>query len=449
LPLAVMLLAVAMLASVEGQYPWTEVPALFLAAFLFVVSRTRVGLDGSTRGIDVAVLAALAVIALQLVPLPAPLVRAVSPATQPLQDAYRLTPLTYWRSLSVHPAATRSGLGLALTAALVFWTARDVFSFGGTRAALRLLSVTGLLCGIVALAQHATAPRTILWIDRLPDPRAVPFGPFIDRNHLATWLVLGISAVSGYLAMHVQAHLAERLRHGRRAVLMALFEPVAVLTLASLGVMLTTLAATLSRSGFIALMTAALVGAALSKVRARVVFRVGAVAVALLLAVAAWLNAQGLVGRVLETLAPPNPAAVSRVVIWRDSMRIVRDFPLFGTGVGTFADAMFIYQKTARDVLFNHAHDEYLQITADGGIVLLIIVVVGVAFLARTARSRLADDRGTHRFVRVGACAGLAAVAVQSIWETGLRAPANLFLAAVLAGFAVSRVDHQSPTEHV
>ena len=48
-----------------------------------------------------------------------------------------------------------------------------------------------------ALAQRTTAPKTIYWAWSAADPRALPFGPFIDRNHLATWLVLTISVVGG------------------------------------------------------------------------------------------------------------------------------------------------------------------------------------------------------------------------------------------------------------
>ncbi|HXH07457.1 MAG TPA: hypothetical protein VNI83_12825, partial [Vicinamibacterales bacterium] len=39
--------------------------------------------------------------------------------------------------------------------------------------------------------------------------------------------------------------------------------------------------------------------------------------------------------------------------------------------------------------------------------------------------------------LRAGALAGLAAALVQSVWETGLRLPANAVLAAVLAAVAV------------
>jgi O-antigen ligase len=221
----------------------------------------------------------------------------------------------------------------------------------------------------------------------------------------------------------------------------------ALATLGCLAAMLVTLAATLSRSGFVALVAAAVVGTSLGRRDRLRGFWVGITAASLLLGVAAWLNLDALVQRVVSTVTPADPTAVSRLTIWRDTLQIVRRFPWLGTGQGTFADAMFVYQQTARQVLFNHVHDEYLQLLTEGGAVLLLLVVVGLVLVARTARVRLAGDEGSHRFVRIGACAGLVAIAVQSIWETGLRAPANLLLAAVLAALAV--VDRRDPSSEI
>jgi O-antigen ligase len=102
-------------------------------------------------------------------------------------------------------------------------------------------------------------------------------------------------------------------------------------------------------------------------------------------------------------------------------------------------------------VLFNNAHDEYLQLQAEGGIVLLMVSLAGLALAAKAARVRLAADVGAHRYLRIGASAGLVGIAIQSLWEAGLRAPANLLLAAIVAAIAVrpiDRADHTPTTEN-
>jgi O-antigen ligase len=422
------------LAAVGGRYEWSTLPCVIAAAALFLASGARVAADSSTRPLDIALIAALAVIALQLLPLPPGVLAAVSPAARNLQDAYALEPAAGWRPITIHSSVTRTSLALALAAAFVFWASREAFTHGGTQAAIRLLAWVGFACSLVSLAQRATAPTTIYWRWRLADPRAMPFGPFVDRNQLATWLVLTVSVVTGYLVMRVRMHLDARAAHGWRASLVALSDGDSLGILGCLAAMLITLAATLSRSGFVALIASVTVGTTLARRDRRQGLRLGAAAAVALLAVAAWLNAQGLVQRVQSTL---DAADGGRLAIWRETLHIIRDFPITGTGAGTFAEAMFIYQRTATQVLFNHAHDEYLQLLEEGGVMLLIVLFAGLVFLVRTARERLQEDDGPYRFIRIGACAALAAIAVQNVWETGLRAPANLLLAAILAALAV------------
>jgi hypothetical protein len=240
-----MLLAALALACIGERYTWPVLPALIGAAALFLASGARVGADPLTRSIDVALIAALAVIGIQMVPLPSAFVRVISPSTPSLQDAYALEPFAGWSPVSIHPAATRASFGLALGAALMFWTSREAFSRGGTRRAARLLAWIGLACAGVSLAQRATAPKTVLWKWSVPDPRALPFGFFVDRNQLAMWLILAISLVVGYLAMHVHARMPDRTRRDLHTVVIALSDRGALAICACVAVMVLTLAATL------------------------------------------------------------------------------------------------------------------------------------------------------------------------------------------------------------
>jgi O-antigen ligase len=433
-PVLLALLAAAVLAVVGGAYAWSTFPTLFAAAVLFLVSGARVCADPMTRRLDVALLAALGVVALQMAPLPEAVIMAISPATRTLQNSYALEPFNGWRPLSIHPAATRTAFALALAGAFVFWAAREAFKRSGTRATIPVLAWVGFGCSIVALAQRATAPRTIYWVWNAADPRALPFGPFIDRNHLATWLVLTLGVVGGYVAMRATSHMQERGEQGERAMASAVLERDATGLVPCLGAMLVTLAATVSPSGLLALFASVIIAAILAGVgRRRPVSLVAAAGVAVVF-IAAWINGEWLVQPVPGTL---DATPIGRLAIWRDTLPIIRDFPMLGTGAGTFADAMLMYQRGDRQVLFNQAHNEYLQLFTEGGAALLLAVVATLLLLHRVVHARLADDHGPHRLIRIGAYAALAGVAVQCFWDTPLHQPANLLLAAILAAVAV------------
>jgi O-antigen ligase len=126
-----------------------------------------------------------------------------------------------------------------------------------------------------------------------------------------------------------------------------------------------------------------------------------------------------------------------RVAIWHDTLPIVRDFWLTGTGAGTYLTSMAVYQRSNQGVIYNQAHNHYLQVAAEGGVLVGLPVLLTLSAFARAAVASLSADRSGMFWIRAGAAAGLVGVAVQSVWETGLTTPANAALAAVLAAILV------------
>jgi O-antigen ligase len=156
----------------------------------------------------------------------------------------------------------------------------------------------------------------------------------------------------------------------------------------------------------------------------------------LIVVLGAFANLGALSARVGETIQDME-AGRGRTGIWRDAIRLADAFPLTGSGAGTFGHAVLPYQTALPDFYLGNAHNHYLQIVAEGGALLVIpaAFVVG-SFLFAFCR-RLHDDTSSTYFLRAGAGAGIVAVLIQSIWETGLRMPANAMLCAVLAAVAV------------
>lgn len=62
-------------------------------------------------------------------------------------------------------------------------------------------------------------------------------------------------------------------------------------------------------------------------------------------------------------------------------------------------------------------------------------------------RRRLLDADSSDYLIRAGAGAGMAGAVLQSVWETGLRMPANAMLFAVLAAIATCAAPVQASRE--
>ncbi len=107
-----------------------------------------------------------------------------------------------------------------------------------------------------------------------------------------------------------------------------------------------------------------------------------------------------------------------------------------GTGAGTFGKAINVYQTAEPGYAIDQAHNHYLQLMAEGGAWLLLPAALAAGLFLVLAGRSLKQDLSSNYLIRAGACAGMAGVMVQSIWETGLTMPANALLFAMLAGIA-------------
>ena len=108
--------------------------------------------------------------------------------------------------LSVDLASTVWALAVCGGALVVFVVSRRVFQGGGVRIAARGIATVGLLLAAECLAQDATGGGRMYWRWKPLSEGAPPFGPFVNRNHFATWVVMAAPLCIGYLLAHASAH---------------------------------------------------------------------------------------------------------------------------------------------------------------------------------------------------------------------------------------------------
>jgi O-antigen ligase len=385
-------------------------PLAAAAVCLTLAVRPAIARRG-TRWLDAALIAWVALVALQRVPLPPDLRLRLSPALRAVDlqlrvDAPVVPGADTPHALSVNPHGTTLSLLVAMSVVLTFWSARTLFSGGGVRLAARAVAGMGLALAAFGIVQHTTAPHSFYGTTV---PRQVtPFGPY---SHQSLAGRLSISADS--------------------------FDNRAMWLTTAAAAMAAALVVGLSRSGLIAAMAGLATLWVLSSARMDRRARAwllggfgGIVAVAL-----AFVNTTAMAGRIGETIGGIG----GRTAIWRATWPMAKDFWLIGIGAGAFERGMVVYQPSPHETFFNHAHNDYLQMLTEGGLLLAIPAIAAAAAGISGIRSLLRSDRSSMYWVRAGAASGLVAVAVQSIWETGLRVPANTLLFAVLSAISLHR----------
>ena len=451
-----LLLVCASYLLLAGVPSWTAGPLLTLAAISVLAAPRRAHIFPRVlRPLDLTLAAAAVGILLQATPLPRAVAAAISPHVASVRASLDVASLLAqpgaWSTLSVNAERSLRALATLVLAMLTFWSARALFSMGGTRQFCRWLALIGAAAAVLALLNQATAPGLVLGLVQPEARSARPLGAFVNRNHFAAWLLMMAAPIWGYLIAHVRTHPGYH-RH-LRAFLGEALTSGALLVAAAGIMMIGLLFLTVSRSAAAGVVAATVCGLVLARRRVALQ-RPGlpfliALAIIVALAGTAFIDVGRWAGRI-ESSFDRDLGGASRATIWRETLPIVRDFPFTGTGAGTFSSAMTVYQQTrlwvgsmGRWAHFNHAHSHYLQVAAEGGLLLALPVLAGLVWLVVLGQRAIDADRGEIFWIRISAGAGLAGVAVQSIWEVPLTMPANAVICGVLAGLLL-HVRHES-----
>ena len=244
----------------------------------------------------------------------------------------------------------------------------------------------------------------------------------MNRNHFAGFLVMATSLALGF-ALEALARLRAAWARRRRAFL-TLGESegnAAVRAGAVVMVLVAGLVASNSRGGISAFAAAALLLPLATHQRRRT----GLAIAALIGTGVAWIGLGGYLS------AFSRGVRASRLELWADMARMLPDFPVLGAGWNAFATAYPWYQTVWRTDWIGEAHDEYLQLLLDTGVV---GGAVGAALLALVLKGALA--RARRGGLELGLFGALVGLALHNLVEFNWQIPANAATWVALAALA-------------
>jgi len=383
--------------------------------------------------------------AFQLVPLPAPLVSILSPNTAALRtellgDLPNADALIKSMPLTFYPNATKHDLRLLLCIAAVFAVVFNVFRRPEQiKRLLMAIAVIGGIVAAIALAQDLFGNGKIYWFISNPHPKTLS-GPFINHSHYGQFMNLSIGAALGWLCAKLREDFSTD-----RTTPSAVYEYLGSrsarplwLLVAIMALGTATVFVSLTRGGMLSMLTAAAFVTLLLSSRSSVKGQGWIMAVTALGAFACilYIGFDAVYSRFASLRH--LQAYQDRWQILKDLTASYRQFPIWGTGLGTHSVVYPMFQQINKALLFTHAENEYAQVIEETGLMgLTMLIIFGVVVWSSFAKN-IRSGRLPICLAAYGLGFGLLAVLIHSLSDFGQHVPANAFLSAIFCALLLS-----------
>lgn len=411
---------------------------VFFALLLVLVSQTRAGKIKVGLPLWPVIFALL--VAIQAIPLPASVVLWLSPGRLP-NDHWAASSHVgmAWAALSIYPHDTVLSLIRYLAYLSAFVLAAHFFDSRKSRSVL--LATLILLGGVEAsygIAQYGLGWHRIFTYDNKYALNEAT-GTYINRNHYVGLLELTIPFVVAFLFANLQRWLDQSYRSarvwtsgGRNPSDTAALFYLNLAVVMGLGVVFS-----LSRAGILSTAVGILLIGGLVQFRAR--RKAWILGPALLfigvLGYALWIGLGPVLARFEQAGGTASVDVQGRIAFWKDTLRMVRDFPLTGTGFGTFGVAFRQYQTTSIGLVVAHAHNDYLEFVSDVGLLSSGLIFLPIYWLlAKMIASFLGDPRFHRRAVTLGCIGSTLMMLIHTFVDFNLQIPANALIFSVVLG---------------
>lgn len=352
---------------------------------------------------------------LQIVPIPLGLLKIFSPSKYTLMSSLSFSKV--FGSLSIYPYATLNKIFHGIVYFMLFLMAafvvRDKKSI---KRILFFLTIFGFVLSLFAIVQKAAWNGKIYWL-RDVIKEAHPFGPFVNRNHFAGFIGMVIPLGLG---LAFDSKLTEK-------KLFFVFFSI---------VMAAAIFFSLSRGGMVSFTISTgvfffLISYRSSKLKA-IVYMLSFMFIFILFMFT--LETESIKSR----LDHQGFTEGTRLIVWKSSMEIIKDYPITGTGLGTFKYIIPKYYPSVpggTPVVY-YVHNDYLHLLVETGILGTFFIIVFFAALAICIFKAI-GKRGLSPLM-TGLISSISYMAIHSIFDFNLHIPSNALMFSLITGLLVS-----------
>jgi len=263
-----------------------------------------------------------------------------------------------------------------------------------------------------------------------------PYGPYVNHNHYAGLMEM--------LTPFLLVLAATRVTQGRRKIAVAVIAAVMAGTIFLCG----------SRGGMLAFALQAVLLVVLLRPRQEDWKRhlLLGVGLAAMIGVLVWIGGNELTRRLASIQSETQQEITGgvRLTIDRDCLRMWREKPLFGWGLGTFPVVYPQFRSFYTNFFVNEAHNDYLQLLTETGLAGFAIAIWFLVLTFRHAWAKLDNwTDSANGSLTVAALLGCVGILIHSFLDFNLQIPANAAMFYVLCAIAASNPLQESQRRRV
>ena len=162
--------------------------------------------------------------------------------------------------------------------------------------------------------------------------------------------------------------------------------------------------------------------------------------------------------RAMSTFDEQDPSINTRLLMWRTTFEMIKDKPIFGSGIGTFRMNYLDYQAQLLKENPNHikyytkvgeTHNEYLQICAELGIIGLGLFLLIFYFIFHTVFNFYRRNKnGEDRLIILGLIMGITCFMIHSLFTFPLHVPVLGAIFFIIVGLTVKYAEDYNVLEN-
>ena len=412
----------------------TAISVLLLCTSYFLSAKPGLRIPGM-----LPLLLLLGYMALQLLPLPAPIIQLLSPSAHKLYSPLlALDPAGNFIPLTVNRKATLLLL-FTYTGYALFYI---LTVYHCSRAAILKKTVVIIVClgsviGIEAILQKLTSPEAVYWFRQAPSP----VGPWVYSNHFAGFMEM-IFPVTAALFLFYRPRVTYEQSFRQRLVSVFSLPGANVYLLLGTGAVLMAVSIlfSVSRGGIITLCIAFLFFILFSaRATGDTRSRWAAVIIIQVILLITWLGWQPIITKFGRLWGEMGPNSGGRLQVVLDSLNIFFAYPLTGSGFGTFLHTYPAVRTLPGLAVYDHAHSDYIELLATGGVIGFLLAGWFILSVLRQVIAALFRRREPYSILLTsGIVSGILALLFHSLVDFQFYNGANGLYFFFLCGLAVS-----------